>query len=431
MKKRILIITIIICLFQYGFLASSPDSLNKYFINASKIAKPSVVNIVIYNKYSLQRKTNLHRVAFGSGTIISKSGYIVTNRHVLTKGNYYRISSSDGNNYVLEKFKNGEFSLQDKKTDIAILKIKDLKNYSLKPLQLEDSNNLAEGEWVLAIGNPFGLRLSITSGIVSYKGRSNIGFTDIEDFIQTDVPINPGNSGGPLINLSGKMVGINTAIRTDSGSYQGISFAIPSNIIKFVCSELIRHGRVRRGWLGFLVKEKTPQNNNFSTKLEIISIIKNSPAESIGLRNGDIIHKIDGAKINTIAQLIKSIGGKQVGSNVSIEITRDREIQKFNITLREKKEYHIIRKVLQKLLNNYGVEIDENSITGEIIISHLSPQSMSYGLKKGDVLFSYNGVKVSSLNKFIKLFNKYDYKISNLTVIRNSEFYKIDFTENH
>ena len=198
----------------------------------------------------------------------------------------------------------------------------------------------------MAIGNPFGLRLSITSGIVSYKGRSNIGFVDIEDFIQTDVPINPGNSGGPLINLKGKLVGINTAIRTDSGTYQGVSFAIPSNIIKFVCSELIKHGRVRRGWLGFLVKEKKFHNPNYYSKIKIMSIIKNSPAESIGMEEGDIIKKINGTKINSIAKLIKIIGEKQVGSNISIQIERNNKIHKFNITLREKKQYHIIRKLL-------------------------------------------------------------------------------------
>ena len=147
------------------------------------------------------------------------------------------------------------------------------------------------------------------------------------------------------------------------------------------------------------------------------------------VKKGDLVKKIDGSNIKTISQLIQSLGGKEVRSNISTKIDRNNEILNYNLTLREKKQYHIIRKVLQKLMTIYGIEIDENSITGEIIVSHLSPQSMSYGIKKGDVLFSYNGEKVSSLNQFIKFFNKNRNKISNIIVIRDSEFYKIDFTK--
>jgi serine protease Do len=131
----------------------------------------------------------------------------------------------------------------------------------LTPIEFEDKK-VFPGQWVMAIGNPFGLQQSVTAGVVSSLGRSDIGFADIEDYIQTDVPINPGNSGGPLISLDGKLIGINTAIRTQSGGYQGISFAIPAFIVKQVVGELVQYGRVRRGWLGFLVQEKMINNNS-------------------------------------------------------------------------------------------------------------------------------------------------------------------------
>jgi serine protease Do len=176
--------------------------------------------------------------------------------------------------------------LADLKTDIALLKIDNTEKEIFPTVRFAPSGNLQEGEWVLAIGNPYGLRQSITSGIISSTGRDNVGFVDIEDFIQSDVPINPGNSGGPLVNLYGEMVGMNTAIRTVTGGYQGISFAIPSRIVEHVADELISHGRVRRGWLGFLAREKRQAGKGITTEVEITSIIKDSPAEKTVYRRG-------------------------------------------------------------------------------------------------------------------------------------------------
>lgn len=262
-------------------LTASPSSFNQFFIDAAGKAKPSVITIMIYDKIVNGKETNYQRVAYGAGTIISKNGYIVTNNHVLSKGNYYQVFDQDGSMIRLQKFKSGEEYLTDTKTDIAIMKIYNQDKIEFQAIDFADSNNLSEGEWVLAIGNPFGLKQSITSGIVSSKGRDNIGFTDIEDFIQTDTPINPGNSGGPLINLYGKLVGINTAIRTDSGTFQGVSFAIPANIVRQVCSDLMKHGRVRRGWLGFIVKEKKIDSQQGDPSVEILSVIRRSDRKSV------------------------------------------------------------------------------------------------------------------------------------------------------
>jgi serine protease Do len=308
------------------------------------------------------------------------------------------------------------------------MKIKNPKVYGLKAVEFEDSNKLSEGEWVLAIGNPYGLSRTITSGIVSSKGRDNIGFTDIEDFIQCDVPINPGNSGGPLINLRGRLVGINTAIRSESGGFQGISFSIPSNMVKRVCRELIAHGRVRRGWIGFLAKEKRPRSSYGGNYLKIISIIRNSPAESAGLKSGDIIREVDGEKITTLGGLIKSVGNKTVGSTIGITLARNGALKHVSLVLRERTVYDKIKKGMNLLFNLYGIEIDENAENGEVVISYLSPKSIPYNLKKGDVVVSINDSGVSSLDSFVRTFDKDGHRIKKMKVNRDTRILDVHFT---
>jgi len=426
---KIIYITIFIEQVSFSTILASSINFNNQFINAAMRAKPSVVNIIIYNKSIQNGKSNFSKLGYGSGTIISENGYIVTNYHVVKKGNYFQIIQYDGNECKIKLFSNGKYYIADKKTDIALLLLEEA-NY-IQPILFEDSNNLSEGEWVMAIGNPYGLRQSISSGIVSSRGRNDIGFADIEDFIQTDVPINPGNSGGPLINLQGKLVGINTAIRTISGGYQGISFAIPSNIIKQVCSELIRFKRVRRGWLGFLAREKKIFNAGENYLVEIISVIKNSPAAISGIQKGDIIKKIDGERIYSLGKLVKSIGNKHVNSQLKILISRDGELHEFQLTLIEKQVYQKIQKGLDRLFTLYGIEVDENVRTGDIVISYLSPMGIAYqnGLQKGDLIKSLNGKNIYTLKNFIKLFFKFKSNISIIEIYRNSTLYTIKFSD--
>ncbi|OHD63774.1 MAG: hypothetical protein A2176_14675 [Spirochaetes bacterium RBG_13_51_14] len=407
-------------------ISAAPDDFNARFIYAAGSVKNSVVSISIYEKKD--GETNYSKVAYGSGTII-EDGYIVTNYHVVMKGEYYQVLFNDGNNLELERFKNGRYFLADPKTDIALLKIRNAQRFPLRPVAFENSNRLSEGEWVLAIGNPYGLRQTITSGIVSSKGRDNIGFADIEDFIQTDASINPGNSGGPLINLNGRLVGINTAIRSESGGFQGISFAIPSNLVKQVYRELILHGRVRRGWIGFLVKEKRAESGKDGGYLAIISVIKNSPAESAGLRAGDVIREVDGEKITTLGSLIRAVGNKPVGSRIDISVSRDRRIENARLTLRERRVYKKIRKGMNLLFMHYGIEIDENSETGGVVISYVSPKSILYNLKKGDVILSVNGREVSSLDAFMRIFDRHGRRLARMTVNRDSRVLNIDLGE--
>lgn len=422
--KGILLIFICFCVIN-GVLYGTPEEFNRYFIEAARKAKPSVVNIIIYKKNDTSH--SLKKVAYASGTILFNNGVIVTNYHVVMKGNYFQVANASGDIFELQEFDEGRFYISDKKTDIAIMKVKNLQGVSFVPITLSDSNNLSQGEWVIAIGNPYGLAQSITGGIVSSTGRDNIGFTDIEDFIQSDVPINPGNSGGPLVNLQGEMVGLNTAISTVSGGYQGISFAIPVNIVHQVCNELRQYGRVRRGWLGFMAREQKASNREIQVIVE--SVLKGSPAESAGIRQGDQVLEIDKKKIASLGSLIKAVGNKQVGSKIIITLFRNGEYKEYNVLLREKKEYRRIKKELTVLYDKYGIEIDENAEKNDVIVSFVSPRSFMYDVKRGDIIISVNDKKVFSLDDFIKAFYKNGRKIRSLMVYRDSQIYSVDFNQ--
>jgi len=424
--KRLLII---FSLFFTSVVFADSEKFNNYFINAASIAKPSVVNIVAYEKIGKDGKVKLSRISYGTGTIISKTGFIVTNYHVVKRGDFFKAVCSDGTTYELQLFQNGKYYLSDYKTDLAVLKLDNTEGKKFTPLKLADSNSLSEGEWVIAIGNPYGLKQSITAGIVSSKGRDNIGFTDIEDFIQTDVSINPGNSGGPLINLNGEMVGINTAIRSASGGFQGISFAIPSNIVKQVCFDLTSYGRVKRGWLGFVAREKSFSQNKDSRSVEVLSVIRNSPSDTAGIKQGDIIKEIDNEKVESLGALTKIIGNKGVGSRIEIRLSRNGKITDVKFVLREKDEYVRIQSELEQFFQSYGVEVDEDSRTGNIVVTYISPRSPNKGIVEGDIIISVNNRKISSLENFIEKYRSSERKIQNIKVLRDSGTYEIHFED--
>lgn len=418
---------IIILLLLPSVLFSNPENFNSYFISAASIAKPSVVNIIAYEKREKDGKIKLSRISYGTGTIISKSGFIVTNYHVVKKGHLFKAVCSDGTTYELQRFQNGNYFLSDYKTDLAVLKLDNSDNEKFIPLKLADSNRLEEGEWVLAIGNPYGLKQSITAGIVSSKGRDNIGFTDIEDFIQTDVSINPGNSGGPLINLNGEMVGINTAIRSASGGFQGISFAIPSNIVKQVCFDLTSFGRVKRGWLGFVAREKNFSQTKEGKSVEVLSVIRNSPSDTAGIKQGDIIKEIDDVKIDSLGALTRIIGSKTVGSRIEIMLSRNGKIIDIKFVLREKDEYVRIQDELEQFFQSYGVEIDEDAANGRIVVTYISPRSPYKDIEQGDIIISFNNRKIASLESFIERYRESGRKIDNISVLRDSGIHEIIF----
>lgn len=402
-------------------------SFNSKFIFAAKSARQSVVYISVYAKNNESKKNNFVKIAYGSGTIFTKSGYIITNYHVVKKGEYCLVNLPDGTELEVSFFKNGKYYLADKKTDLAILKLKT--NKELTPITFGNSDKLSEGEWVLAIGNPYGLRHSISSGIVSSKGRHSVGFTDIEDFIQTDVPINPGNSGGPLINLNGELVGINTAIRTASGGYQGISFAIPSSMILKVFNDLIKYKRVRRGWLGLIVK------NEYNKELKrnvvrVISVIKNSPAAYSGIHDGDILCQINNIKITSKGSLMSIVKSKQIGEKLQLSVLRSGHNKTFKIFLKEKKQFQNISKAIKKFYNIYGIELDINASSDDLIVSSVSPLKLfihQNSLKSGDIVTAINGIYFNNTEKFTQVLKKFKYNINSIEIVRDSRIYVIDF----
>lgn len=405
-----------------------PDDCSTAFIEAASKNSASVVNIITYKSESEKKSAAISKTGYGSGTIITKSGYLVTNHHVVRKGNRYQIILSNGKEMEPAILPNGSYYMADEKTDLALMKI-DGNEVDLQPADFGDSDSIVSGQWVLAIGNPYGLRQSITAGIVSSTGRSDVGFADIEDFIQTDVPINPGNSGGPLIDLSGKVVGINTAIRTVSGGYQGISFAIPSNIVSRVCRDLIRFGRVKRGWLGFLAREKRRDISAEKKTIEIVSVIKDSPAQIAGFEAGDIIREVDGKEITSLGGLVKLVSNTPVGSTLKITVAREGHLLDISMKLREKTIYKKIRSQIDHLYRRYGIELDENALTGETFVSYISPLREGYhnGLKKGDIVLSLNGKKIDSMDRFLKIYEKSRNTINKIDLLRGNTRFSIEF----
>ncbi|MBP8177769.1 MAG: trypsin-like peptidase domain-containing protein [Spirochaetes bacterium] len=402
------------------------DDISHQFTAAVDKAGKAVVSIQVFTV----EKGHYQKVGYASGTIISSKGFVVTNYHVVAKGTVYQVNLCDGTECDVEPFADGSLFKSDEKTDIALLKVKPPLGLPLTPIEFEDKK-VSPGQWVMAIGNPFGLQQSVTAGVVSSLGRSDIGFADIEDYIQTDVPINPGNSGGPLISLDGKLIGINTAIRTQSGGYQGISFAIPAFIVKQVVGELVQYGRVRRGWLGFLVQEKMI-NNDSQVHVEIISIVDGSPAYKAGIEVGDIVREVDDIPIKKISDLMKAIHSKQIGSLVNVVIARDGQLLNFDFVLQEKSKIAKVDYWINVLQQSYGITI-EDTLNGAVITG-VNQFGIAYNvLKKGDIIQSMNDKQVASLQDIIAIVKKTKGTIENCVVLRSGKvircYFNLDETE--
>lgn len=257
--------------------------------------------------------------SLGSGVIIDRDGYILTNNHVVRDADEIKVRLSDKREF------RGKVLGADQKTDIAVIRID---AHDLPVVPLGNSDKLKVGEMVIAIGNPFGLSQTVTSGIVSATGRANVGIADYEDFIQTDAPINPGNSGGALVNIRGEVVGINTAIFSTSGGYQGIGFAIPSNMANAVMESLIKHGKVIRGWLGISVQ---PLTNDLAEQFGVpadkgalvTDVVEDGPAARSGIRRGDIIMGYDGKDVQDAMNLRNMVATTAPGREVQIRVFRE------------------------------------------------------------------------------------------------------------
>lgn len=347
------------------------------------------------------------RRSLGSGFIISKDGFIVTNNHVVEGATEVKVVLKDGTEYEAKIYGT------DPKTDIALLKI-DPKGKDLPVVRLGDSDKLKVGEWVLAIGNPFGLSYTVTAGIVSAKGRV-IGEGPYDDFIQTDASINPGNSGGPLVNMDGEVVGINTAIIKNA---QGIGFAIPINLAKHVIEQLKEHGRVIRGWLGVYIQDVRPSLAK-AMKLPVnhgaivTKVIHKSPAEKAGLKPGDVIIKYNGKEVKDSHQLSILVSSTKPGTKVTLTIIRNGREKELKVKIGELKEQGRHGGVVTGALEKFGLELSdvppevekELGIKGGAYVVSVRPASiaMEAGFRKGDVIVNINQHRIRSADDAVKL----------------------------
>ncbi len=361
---------------------------------------------------SFPEKNERLEPSLGTGVIISNDGLIVTNHHVAGVADEIKITFSDGS----EEF--AKLVGTDSRTDIAVLRVK---KKNLSPAQLGDSDALSVGEWVLAIGNPFGLTNTVTAGIVSAKGRSIIGGNQFEDFIQTDAAINPGNSGGPLVNLKGQVVGINTAIFSRSGGYMGIGFAIPSNMVKNVIEQIVKHGKVIRGWLGVsiqrLTKELAESFGYDSTKGALVGQVQpDSPADKAKIKVGDIIVQVDDLQIENPNHLRNVIASKKPGTTVTLKVFRDKNYITIRVKLGElpemddesegsvapeKDNIDKLGLSVQNLTPDLARQLGTKRKSG-VVVTRVRPGSIAQlsGLVPQDIIIEADGEPIDSISKF-------------------------------
>lgn len=368
-----------------------------------------------------QDRPKRKREGLGSGFFIDlKRGYILTNNHVVAKAD--EISLKLANDEIYD----GNVVGRDSNTDVAVIEIKD-KNYNRRGLQalvLGDSSKLVVGDLAFALGAPFGLEASLSFGIVSAVGRGNLNITRMGNFIQTDAAINPGNSGGPLLNGAGLVVGLNTAIYSRSGGYNGIGFAVPSNLVRRVAEQLINDGRVQRGYLGVQLQVITPDLHKSlrlpsDVKGALVSqVMRGEPADKAGFRAGDVIVAVNNRKVESVPDLISIIGLMKPGVKAKVEVYRGARPKTIYVTIGTYRDEGkprrsanssgggvfglTLSRISDRLRKQFGFESRQGLVVVDVASN--SPASRS-GLQPGDVLLSVNGARVKDLSSFRKQVN--------------------------
>ena len=370
--------------------------------------------------------------SLGSGFIIDREGFILTNNHVIEKAQIIKVKLSDGKEY------DAEVIGRDAKTDIALIKINAKQN--LPVATFGDSDKLEVGDWVVAVGNPFGLEHTVTAGIVSAKGRV-IGAGPYDDFIQTDASINPGNSGGPLLNLGGNVVGINTAIISGG---QGIGFAIPINVAKDLLPQLKSKGKVVRGWLGVVIQKVTPEiAKSFGLKESdgalVSDVMEQSPAEKAGIKRGDVIVSFNGKKIKDMDMLPRLVGSTEIGKKIKVGIIRDGKQIETEVAIGELKEETLQASRKPQVEKDYGLVVQD--ITPEIakhlnlkdkrgvIVTDVQPGSPAQDadMRSGDIIKEIGRRPIRNLMDFKEAMKRVNLKEGVVMLIKreNMTFYTV------
>ncbi len=353
------------------------------------------------------------RQSLGSGFVIDGEGHILTNNHVVKNADKIKVQFADHISYTAEVVGT------DPKTDIALIKVDPKENGDFQPAVLGDSDKLRVGDWVLAVGNPFGLSHTVTAGIVSAKGRF-IGNTEYDNLIQTDASINPGNSGGPLVDIHGKVVGINSSIFTPSGGNVGIGFAIPINMAKKIVTQLKEKGKVERAWLGVLIQGIDPElAESFGLEKPegalVAQVIEDSPADKAGLKEEDIITEVDGRKMQTHNELMRVISLSPVGKTIELTVIRDGKKKNIEVELTARPEDKELmasgRAPAGKAgSEELGIEVanvppqmrKELGIEHGVVVTEIDPAGVaaSGGIREGDVILKIKGEKVENTSDF-------------------------------
>lgn len=445
-----------------NYAATVPD-----FVSASQKTVNAVVSI---NNFASQSKTNQRNMdpfefffgfpdqgsqqqdpdrpsGMGSGVIISPDGYIVTNNHVIKDSDKLEVVLNNQKSYTAELIGT------DPNTDLALIKI-DAKD--LPYIKFVDSDAINVGDWVLAVGNPFGLNSTVTAGIVSAKGRSidllrRNANNPIESFIQTDAAINPGNSGGALVNPNGDLVGINTAISSPTGTFSGYGFAIPSNLVKKVVEDIKQYGLVQRGYLGiqgldlndeFAVKDYNKQNGTkYETQQGVLvqKVTDNGGALAAGIEKGDIVTEIDGQKITSFGKLSFAIGSKNPGDAVNVKVLRNGKEKQYSVTLRDqngntKKRSLSDLTIAEKLGAEFEPLTERQKVSfgidyGVMVKNNQQGSKLSsIGIDNGFIILKVNDKEVNDQKEVEKILKSYKGKVSISYVDSYGRIYTRGFT---
>ena len=340
-------------------------------------------------------------MALGSGVIIDAAkGYVVTNNHVVDNANTIKVQMSDGRKF------DAKVVGKDPRSDIALIQIQDPKN--LTAIKLADSDALRVGDYTVAIGNPFGLGETVTSGIVSALGRSGLNAENYENFIQTDAAINRGNSGGALVNLNGELIGINTAILAPDGGNIGIGFAIPSNMVKNLTAQMVQYGQVKRGEMGIM---GTELNSELAKAMKVDAqrgafvsqVMPNSSAAKAGIKAGDVITSLNGKPISSFAALRAEVGSMPIGSKVTLGLLREGKPVNVSLELQQSSQNQVDSSTIFSGIE--GAEMSNKGADKGVVVNNVKANSPAarIGLKKGDVIMGANQQPVKNIAELRKI----------------------------